>query len=297
MTIVIGGPTASGKSALALAVADRVGGEIVCADSRQVYAGLPIASAGPTAAERARVPHHLYESVDPASTTFTAAAFVAACDAVVGDIRARGKVPVIVGGTGLYLRAWRLGLDESLPTDVAVRAQLEADLKAHGLSPLIVRLREADPTALARIDTQNPVRVVRALEIALLGGDAGGRDIDALLQRAPRPIVGDARFIVVDHPALQPRIEARVRAMFAGGVVDEAAALAARLPEGHALLETLGVAEALQVSLGSETVEAAIATTSLRTWQYARRQRRWFKKEPWWTAVDASADGAVDVVA
>jgi tRNA dimethylallyltransferase len=150
---------------------------------------------------------------------------------------------------------------------------------------VVARLRDVDADAAAGIDLQNPVRVVRTLEIALLGGDAAGRSIDAVLARPPRPALARAVWLLVDHAALPARIAARARAMFDGGVVDEATALRSALPPSHPLLETIGVKEALDVSLGSTTVEAAIERTAARTRQYARRQRTWFRKEPWWQAV------------
>ncbi len=227
--LVIAGPTASGKSALALALAERVGGEIVCADSRQIYAGMPIATAAPSADERARVPHHLYGAVPP-EDTMTAAAFSDRADTLAAEIAARGRVPVLVGGTGLYLRAWRLGLDPP----------------------------------------------------------GAPRDMDAMLRRAPRV---HARWFLVDAPLpfLEPRIATRARAMFDAGLAGEARALRERLGPAHRLLDTLGVAEALALVDGRCTLDEAVARTAVRTRQYARRQRTWFKKEPWWTRLDAAA--------
>jgi tRNA dimethylallyltransferase len=297
MIIVIGGPTAAGKSALALALAERIDGEIVGADSRQLYRGMPIASAAPTSTERARVAHHLYESVDPAGPALSAATFLQIADDVVDEIQQRGKVAVVVGGTGLYLRALRLGIDEALPTDPALKLTLENDLAREGLSTLVARLRAVDVDAADSIDRNNPVRVLRALEIALLGGNAGGRSIDALLARAPRDRFAAARFLLVDHEDLSERIEERTRSMFKAGVVDEASALSGVLPLDHALLRTIGVHEALLVALGVSSVENAIDLAATRTRQYAKRQRTWFKKEPWWQRVRADdVDGAVAVL-
>ena len=228
--VVIGGPTASGKSELALRIADVEGGEIVCADSRQVYAGLTIAAAAPTGAELARVPHHGYGVLDGAADTMSAGRFVAFADALIADINARGKVAVLVGGTGLYLRAWRFGLDLPRATD------------------------------------------------------APARDMAALLARQPRAIAADARFLLVEAPQveLELRIRARAERMFRAAIVEESLALRARLPPGHALLQTLGTAEALALADGALGLHDAIARTALRTRQYARRQRTWFKKERWW---------------
>ena len=230
--VVIGGPTAAGKSALALQLAAAHGGELVCADSRQVYAGLLVASAGPSDDERAQAPHHGYGALDAAADTMNAGRFVAFADALVADIHARGRLAILVGGTGLYLRAWRYGLDA--PRD------------------------EGEPK----------------------------RDMAAFLARPPRPQATGARFLLVDLPLeeLEPRIRARAARMFAGGLVDEAARLRARLPADHPLLQTLGTAEALALLDGTLDREGAIARTALRTRQYARRQRTWFKRERWWDA-------------
>lgn len=300
--VVIGGQTASGKSALALRLAeaalDGVTGELVCADSRQVYAGLRIAAAGPDDAELARARHHLFGAFDPATTTVNAGAFVAAADAAIADIVARGHRAIVVGGTGLYLRSLRLGLDEAPPGDPAVRARLQAELDAHGLPALVDALRRRDPDVDARgLDLQNPVRVLRALEILEAGGSLADRDLDALLRRPPRPIVAEAAWWLVAPPVevVEQAIVARARRMFADGIVDEARTLATRLPADHSLLATIGTQEALDVAAGRRSVDDAVAAVVVRTRQYARRQRTWFKREPWWIeAPQPDRAGVVD---
>jgi tRNA dimethylallyltransferase len=300
--VVIGGQTASGKSALALRLAgdapDGVAGELVCADSRQVYAGLRIAAAGPDDDERARAPHHLFGAFDPATTTLSAGAFAVAADAAIADIVARGRRAIVVGGTGLYLRSLRLGLDEAPPADPAVRACLRAELDAWGLSALVERLRRLDPAVDGRgLDLQNPVRVLRALEILEAGGSLADRDLDALLRRPPRPIVADAAWWLVAPPVevVEAAIATRARRMFDDRIVDEARALAARLPPDHALLATIGTHEALAVARGDLDVADAVAAVVTRTRQYARRQRTWFRREPWWMpAPQPERAGVVD---
>jgi tRNA dimethylallyltransferase len=289
MVVVIGGPTASGKSALAMHLAthadDGVVGEVVCADSRQIYAGIRIAAASPTADERAAVPHHLYGAFDPATTVVSAGSFVLAADAVILAIRSRGHRAVVVGGTGLYLRSLRLGLDLQSDGDPTRRARLQQRFTEHGLAPLVDELRRRDPDLDARrIDLQNPVRVIRALEILDDGGDLGARSLTAWLQRAPREIVADASWWLKSPPPEETdrAIEPRARHMLASGLVDEARALAERLPVGHALLSTIGTAEALALHRGDLDVEGAVAAITTRTRQYARRQRTWFRREPWW---------------
>ena len=285
--IVIGGQTASGKSALALRLAEAIDGEIVGADSRQLYAGVSVASAGPDDDERRRIPHHLYEAFDPLTTTVTAGVFVAAADAAINDIVARGKTAIVVGGTGLYLRSLRLGLGRDLPRNDDVRAQLQSVLDDDGLDAIVAQLRSVDVDAANRIDLRNPVRVLRALEITMLGGDAGARDLDAMLLQLPRSIVADAQWVLIE-PAVEmveAAIVRRVETMFAHGLVEESAALSTRLPPTHPLLTTMGTAEALQVHRGELDMAPAKAVVVTRTRQYARRQRTWFRKEPWWTRV------------
>ena len=289
MIVVMGGPTAAGKSALALAVAERINGEIIGADSRQLYRGLPIAAAAPTRDQRACVPHHLYETIDPTlpqQPALSAALFLSLADDVISEVEGRGKVAIVVGGTGLYLRALRLGLDPALPSDTGLKQTLLGDLAADGLAAMVARLRAVDVVAAESIDRHNPVRVVRALEIALLGS-AGSR-----------PSLQQARFLLVDADGLAERIDARTRAMFHNGIVDEASALAGALPLEHALLHTIGIQEALEVALGVSNIDNAVEATATRTRQYARRQRTWFHKEPWWTRVSAAdVDGACAAIA
>lgn len=297
--IVVGGPTASGKSALALALAERddVQGEIICADSRQLYAGMRVASAAPDDDERARVPHHLYETVAPEGPAMTAGAWAEAADAVIVDVQRRNRTPILVGGTGLYLRAWRIGLHE--PSDPAVRARIDAEA-ALDLAASYARLRDVDPAAADNIEPTDRMRIVRALEIFEVAGRPRGA-INPLAQ-PPRPIAGGAAWLLVDATmdVLERRIEARARRMFEGGaIVREARALEARVGPGHRLLATLGVAEALAAPAAPPF--DAVTQTTRRTRQYARRQRTWFKKEPWWTRLDATSPrllaAALDAVA
>jgi tRNA dimethylallyltransferase len=291
MVVVIGGPTASGKSALAVHVAtsadDGIPGEIVCADSRQIYAGVAIAAAGPTDDERAALPHHLYGAFDPATTTVSAGSFMLAADAALVAIRSRGHRAIVVGGTGLYVRSLRLGLDVQSDGDPERRARLQQRFHAHGLAPLVDELRRRDPNVDARgIDLHNPVRVMRAIEILDDGGDLASRSLTAWLQRPPRTLVADAAWWQKSPSIhdIERAIEARTRQMLASGLVEESRALADRLPADHALLSTIGTAEALALHRGELDVEGAVAAITTRTRQYARRQRTWFRREPWWTS-------------
>jgi len=299
LPVVIAGQTCAGKSSLALSLADALSGALVCADSRQVYDGLRIASAGPDDAERARAPHHLFGVVDP-RTVYDAGRFVDDADRAIEEIAAGGRRAILVGGTGMYLRAWRHGLDDVPAGDPTVRRALDDEIAREGLARVHARLAVVDPESAARISPHDRVRVVRALEVfALTGSPASALRVSHGARVARR----EALWILVEGEVawLAKRIAARATAMFAAGLVDEARALRARLGADHALTETLGVREALAVVDGRASVDDAIAETALRTRQYARRQRKWFAREDGWTRLDARAPDlvarALDLVA
>jgi len=284
-TLVIAGPTAAGKSALAVQLA-AAGGAVVCADSRQVYETMCIGTASPDQNERAAALHVGYNLVPP-EDGYDAGRFLTDTDRYVRDQHAAGRSAVLVGGAGLYLRSWRFGLGDVPGRDEAVRARLEDEVKSAGSPALHARLAAADPEAAARIEPEDFIRVVRALEIL----EVTGQRPSALRRTdwsAPPRVV--ARWILLDADGewLRPRLVERVRQMFQAGLVEEALALRARLGAGHRLLETMGYQEAIAVADGGVAEEAAIEAIARRQWQYARRQRTWFKKEPWWERFDAA---------
>jgi tRNA dimethylallyltransferase len=275
--LVIAGPTASGKSALAVELARRLGGEIVGADSQQLYRTLDVGTAKPSAAERAAVAHHLLDVAEPGAG-MDAARYVALADQAIAAVAARGALPVVVGGTGLYLRALLHGVVEAPGRDPALRARLEAEAAALGRPALHARLAAADPAAAARIRENDLVRVVRALEIA-----AGGRRPSELhAAHAFRPDRYRALFLALSPPRaeLRARIDARVEEMFRGGLLDEARALVARL--GAPLPEKLpiGYAEAAAVVQGALPLAEAVRRVQAAHRQYARRQVVWLRREP-----------------
>ena len=267
--IAIVGPTASGKSALATRVAERVGGEIVSADSRQVYRTMDIGTAKPTAEERARVRHHLIDVADPGER-YDVLRYQRDGRAALTEIRARGHVALVAGGTGLYVRALLDGLDlGSLPHDPDVRASLESEDPA----TLHERLRAIDPDAASRVDPRNRRRLVRYLEVATIAGGpvrrGRGASIAALRigLRPPREILIAA-------------IERRVREMVDAGVLDETRALVARgidprLPSmsAHGYMHW---AAFLRREIDLET---AIALTARDVRAYSRRQMTWFRRD------------------
>ena len=223
---VVAGPTASGKTALAVALARRLGGEIVNADSQQVYRGLDVGTAKPTAEERAAAPHHLVDVAEPGEG-MDAARFAALADAAIADVAGRGRFPIVAGGTGLYLRALLHGVVPAPGRDPALRARLEDEAARLGRPALHARLTAIDPAAAARILPNDLVRIVRALEIA-----AGGRLPSELhAEHAFREDRYDAVLLALDppRPELHARIDARVREMFAGGLLEEARALGGAL--------------------------------------------------------------------
>ena len=219
--LVIAGATATGKTGLAIGLAEWIAGqgrpaEIISADSRQVFRGLDIGTAKVSAAERARVPHHGLDLVDP-DQPFSVADFVRHARTALAGIAERDGVAILAGGTGLYLRAVARGLDaDALPSDPEVRARLEAELAANGLDPLVERLRRLAPTRAAQIDLRNPRRVVRALEIAELQGDAG----------VPEPLGYDGPVawlgLTVEPGIHEHWIAERARAQFDAGLIEEA---------------------------------------------------------------------------
>jgi tRNA dimethylallyltransferase len=278
--IAVVGPTAAGKSALSLDLADEVGGEVVNADSMQLYRGMDIGTAKLTAGERRGIPHHVLD-IWPVTRPASVAEYQAVARAAVDDILARGRVPVLVGGSGLYVRAVLEEFD--FPgTDPALRARLESELAAG--APLYERLRRLDPAAAARILPSNGRRIVRALEVI----EMTGAPFTASLPD-PKPVY-DAVQIAVDRPDIDARIETRVDLMWESGLLDEVAALAsAGLREGRTASRALGYQQALAQLDGELTEAAARAETTRLTRRFVRRQRSWFRRDPRVTWLDGSS--------
>ncbi|MEN3360543.1 MAG: tRNA dimethylallyltransferase [Mycobacteriales bacterium] len=276
--LAVVGPTAAGKSDLGVALAAAVGGEIVNADSMQLYRGMDIGTAKLTPAERRGVPHHLLD-IWPVTETASAAAYQALARAAVADVLARGRVPVLVGGSGLYIRAV---LDDlRFPgTDPALRGRLEAELASAGAPALHARLAALDPVAAVGILPTNGRRIVRALEVVEL---TGGPFTATLPDQAGAVPVYDAVQFGVDRPApeLDERITARVDRMWALGLVDEVRRL---LPDGLAsgltASRALGYRQVLHALAGGGTLDGARAETVRATRRFARRQRSWFRRDP-----------------
>lgn len=276
--LVIVGPTASGKSALVLALARRLAesgegsAEIVAVDSMQVYRGMDIGTATPTPGEQAEVPHHLIDLVEP-TEEFSVADLQRSARAAVAAIRGRGGVPVLVGGTGLYVRAVVDDLD--IPSRwPEVRRQLEADPDTAGLHR---RLAELDPAAAARMAPSNRRRVVRALEVTLGGGRPFSSYGPGLDRYPPTPFVQVG--LHRERPDLDTRIAARYRSQLEAGFLDEVRALADR-ELSRTAAQALGYRELLAHLRGDLTLEAAVEAAVARTRRFARRQQRWFQRDP-----------------
>jgi tRNA dimethylallyltransferase len=277
--VVLAGATATGKTALSLALADELRAhslpaEIISADSRQVYRGMDIGTAKATPPERARVPHHCLDLVDP-DQPFSVADYCAAATAALAGVAERGAIALLIGGTGFYLRAVARGiaLDE-LPWDPAVRAEVDATLARDGLPALVGELRRLAPGRAAAVDLRNPRRVVRALEIARLRGDAPLPEPHGY----GRPVLWLG--LAVEPAVLRERIRGRARAQFDAGLVDETRALLQRFDPTLPSFSGIGYAEARAYLDGRLDWEAAIAEDARRNVLFARRQATWFRREP-----------------
>jgi tRNA dimethylallyltransferase len=270
--VAVVGPTAAGKSDLGVALAQAVGGEVVNADSMQLYRGMDVGTAKLTVDERRGVPHHLLDVWD-VTRTATAADYQALCRRVVDDLLAREVTPVLVGGSGLYLRA---ALDDlSFPgTDAGLRAALEAELGRDGAPALHARLAALDPEAAGRMDPGNGRRIVRALEVVTLAGAMPGRmtSYDAHYETC---------WLGVDRPDLAERIALRVDRMWEHGLVDEVHALEqVGLREGVTASQALGYKQVLAMLDGDGDEALARERTVTATRRFARRQRAWFRRDP-----------------
>ncbi len=329
--VFIAGPTAVGKSALALALAEKLGGEIISVDSMQVYRGLDIGTAKPTAAERARVRHHLIDVAD-LTETFDAAKFVSFAQQAVKEIQSRGRIPIFCGGTGLYFKAYLEGLGEAPPADEKLRAELEAT----PLPDLLRELEQRDPTTFEKIDRHNPRRVIRALEVIRLtgkpfsaqrarwgeaasplsfpkGGEGHGEE--ALLFSAetravaaqipspqPSPRLSGARDLVSVSPRffclsrptadLHARINTRVDEMFAAGLLEETRQLLQRgLEQNKTAMQAIGYRQVVEHLCGERALPETIELVKIKTRQFAKRQLTWFRRHANAQWIELKPDG------
>lgn len=281
--LILAGPTASGKTELAIALAERFDAEIVGADSRQIYRGMPIGTAAPTAEQRARVPHHLVEFLDP-HERYSAARYVVDARRAIDEINARGRRAIVAGGTGFYLRALAGDVALDAAYDPGVRSRLTAEARIHPPEVLIAWLGALAPERAASIASNDPYRVTRALEIALAGRSApsvGKREPLPTLRAGGIPFV---KLVLQTEPGvLAERIERRVDGMLAAGLVEEAE----RVGSDAVAADAVGYREALAYLAGWSTAAELRAQLIRATRRYAKRQATWFRSEPGIVSVPA----------
>jgi tRNA dimethylallyltransferase len=273
--VAIVGPTASGKSDLALTLAQRLRGEIVNADAMQLYRGMDIGTAKTPVEARRGIAHHQLDVLDVRQEA-SVAAYQREARLDIDGIRSRGHRPILVGGSGLYVRAALDRLDIP-PTNPAVRARLETELAGEGVQAMYMRLLRADPVAARAIQPKNERRVVRALEVIELTGRPFSATLPTREYQLPAVTIG----LLVPRPELDARIEARVRQMWDAGLLDEARRLDADgLREGRTAAKALGYSQALAHLDGLLSAEQAIEDTITSTHRFARRQESWFRPDP-----------------
>ena len=309
--VLIAGPTAVGKSEIAMRLAEQIGGEIISTDSMQVYRGLDIGTAKPSPADRARVPHHLIDLLD-LTESFDAAQFARRAHQAVAEIQSRGNVPILCGGTGLYFKAFLEGLGEAPSADARLRAELEAT----PLKNLLEELHDRDPAAYGKIDRKNPRRVIRAVEVIRLTGkkfsevrsqkSEGWR---ALLRQCPNFSKDQGSdealpsknsfFCFTRQPAdLHARINARVDAMFARGLVEETRELFNRgLEQNKTAMQAIGYRQVVEHLRGERSLKETIELVKIRTRQFAKRQLTWFRAQKNLEWIELKPDESLEKVA
>lgn len=292
LLVVVAGPTASGKTSLAIELAETLNGEIVSCDSVSVYRGMDIGSAKPSAAERARVPHHMLDVVTPAFE-YTAGQYGRDARTAVAEIARRGKTPIVAGGTGLYMRALLEGLSPVPQRDEELRERLRRSHERFGSGHLHRVLRRVDRAAAERIHANDTPKLIRAIEVSLLEKRPMS---EAWGDREAEPLTG---FRVVEiglnppRAALYERINARCAGMFADGLVEETDALRAQYGRGCRALTSLGYAQAMDELDGTLTRAEAMAAAQQGHRNYAKRQLTWFRKRPAMRWIEAFGDNAL----
>ncbi|MGC9968124.1 MAG: tRNA (adenosine(37)-N6)-dimethylallyltransferase MiaA [Minisyncoccia bacterium] len=273
--VAVVGPTASGKTALAIAIARRFDGEIVSADSRQVYRGMDIGTAKPTRTEMRAAPHHLIDIKNP-DEEYAVAEYKEDALLAIRDILARKKLPIVIGGTGLYVKAVLENLDiPKIKANPALRERLEREIKERGLPAVFDKLVALDPEAAYVVDPKNPRRIVRALEVALTTG------IPFTAQRKKNEPLFDALVIGLNPPPdiLRKRIDARVDRMVRDGLVKETEQLVKKYGADCQALDAIGYREIIDYLQKKHSLPETVALIKTNTWHYAKRQLTWFRKD------------------
>ena len=292
--LFLAGPTAVGKSELALLLAENLNGEIISVDSMQVYRGMDIGTAKPSREERDRIPHHLIDIID-VTEPFDAARFIRLAAEAIEKILARGRLPILCGGTGFYFSALLGGLGTAPPAN----ASLRAELMAAPLPGLLEELSQADPATYETIDRQNPRRVVRAIEVIRLTGKPFSQQRSAW-QTSASPASERPEFYYFSRSpaALHRRIETRVDQMFQRGLVEETRCLLPLgLDQNLTAAQALGYRQVIEHLRGERALSETIELVKVRTRQFAKRQITWFKKQPRVKRLDLQPDESLAVVA
>jgi len=293
--LVVAGPTGVGKTAAVVELARRLPIEVISADSRQVYRGMDVATGKPTAEEQRAVAHHLIDVVDP-DDRYHAARFRLDAEGAIEAVQSRGRLPVVVGGTGLYIRALLRGLDSAPPADLDFRRELAGVAARDGRAALHAQLAVAEPALARRLHPNDEVRVVRALERLRAGSAVGEAQVRWRLTEAPWRVtyVG----LTLDRPTLGRRLQARAEAMVGAGLLDEVQRL---LSCGYApalsALQGIGYRQFVEVALGRLETGRALEMMQRETVRYAKRQMTWFAREPDLEWLDVAAAGGPEGVA
>jgi tRNA dimethylallyltransferase len=290
--IFIAGPTAVGKSEIALLLAEKLGGEIISADSMQVYRGLDIGTAKPSPAERARVPHHLIDICN-LTENFDAAQFIRLAQKAVEEIQSRNKIPIFCGGTGLYFKAFLSGLGEAPATNPELRAELEAA----SFEALLRELRERDSAAYEKIDKQNPRRVIRAVEVIRLTGKKFSEQRAEWKFKVQSPKSKNFFAFSRQSEDLHTRINARVDEMFRRGLVVETEQLLKHgLEQNKTAMQAIGYRQVVEHLRAELSLAETIEQVKSRTRQFAKRQLTWFRRQldPEW--IELKPDEATETV-
>ncbi len=278
--VAVAGPTASGKTALAIELAKRFDGEIISCDSMQIYRGMDIGTAKPTPEETCGIPHHMIDIVDP-TQSFSAADYAPLASSAVDDIISRGKLPIFCGGTGLYLDSVLTANDYAdVETDPALRASLLADAEHYGVDAIWQRLLKIDPDAAAATHKNNVKRVVRALEIYLSSGITK-TEWDKRSRTRPRPYDSVTIALHRDRDELYARIDKRVDIMMDMGLEAEVRDLvdSGRLPRGSTAAQAIGYKEIIEYFDGIRTLDEAVEQIKMSSRRYAKRQITWFRRD------------------